>query len=233
VAVQTTSYTLTQLIDRVKGDLGLRGSNFLTDSEIELWAEEGSRLAAQQTHWYRKTSSVNATSGTADYDLPTDCIALLYIAHNDLPLVRITRQELEDTEPYWRDTGNGTPLVYYLQGTTSYTLYPTPGTTIASGISRHFIALPSMPSAGANTFDFPQANEMFLLDFCLFRASLKATPGEGEGKVAIYERRYMAELQRLKQAVDDMSGAHLVMGGRATRWRRGPFDISHRIVPAP
>lgn len=233
MALQTTSFTEAELLDRVRGDLGARGQNLILQTDVTEWVEEALRTAAQQTNWYRVTDTVDCTSGTATYDLPTTCISLEAIAHNSLPLQRISFGELNESDPYWRQASSGTPLVWYRRGTTAYVLYPTPSATVTGGIQRMYVAIPAMPASTSAAISFPAANEQYLVEHCLFRGALKMTPGEGEQKVAIYERRAMAELERLKESVRQLGREHLVMSSRSTSWRRAPFDITNITIPTP
>lgn len=90
-----------------------------------------------------------------------------------------------------------------------------------------------MPATLGDVFSFPQANEQLLISYCLYRGALKATPGEGESKVALYQREYLMEKDALIQSVSDLGGRATVMGIRGTGYRRSPWDISWRTVPAP
>lgn len=234
MAVLQTSFSLDALIDRVLGDVGLRGSNLITDGDVKAWAEEIVRKAAEYTHFYRKTTTMDVTSGTATYDFPTDLIALEYVAHRSLPLEQISLADLDREDPYWRQAGSGTPYVYYLSGGTSFTLFPTPSATVAGGLSLIYAAIPAMPASAADTFDFPMASEDLITSYCLYRAAMKDAAGEGGARVANYRQEYKEALKEMKSSVRGMAEGHsLVMGQRGTGWRRHPLDISHQIVPAP
>ncbi|MBA3758928.1 MAG: hypothetical protein H0X07_00175 [Gemmatimonadales bacterium] len=177
---------------------------------------------------------MTVTLGTAAYDLPTDLISLEYIAHSNLPLAQISLAELEQGDPYYRQTGNGVPYLYYLRGGTSINLFPTPSATITNGLSLHYTAMPVMPATTANTFNFPLANEDLIVSYCLYRAALKDATGEGGARVPLYRQEYMQALKEMKSSVRGLSEGHsLVMGKMGTSWGRHPLDISHRVIPSP
>jgi hypothetical protein len=234
VPTQVTSFTLNELQDRVRGDLGLRGSGLITETDVLNWARDITREAARSTQWYRVSDAVDATVSVADYDLPATAITLLSVAHDNIWLGGpVTFEDLDRYEPYWRSTGSGTPYLWYRRGFTGYTLYPTPDETLAGGIKRVYTAIPAMPDNGADTFDFPQACEQLLISYCLYRGALKDATGEGGPRVAVYQREYMMELERLKESVSDLGGEALVMGVYGSRGWRSPTDVSWRTVPQP
>src|SRR5213593_2536538 len=114
MAVPHSRFTQTQLIDRVRGDLGLRTSNFLTDAEIALWAIEASDIASRESKWYHTSTTVNSVAGTKEMDLPANCIAIEEVnystsgtAGTHLPLQRLTLSDLYSQDPYWRSSSTG------------------------------------------------------------------------------------------------------------------------------
>lgn len=236
VTLQTTSYTLTEFYDSVRGDVGLRATNLVTDADILRWGKEAMRAAAQETHYYRKTATIDSVINQAEYSLPTDAINLEYVAYNQLPLELITYDELMIGEYYWRQTGSGTPLMYYRRGVTSYGLYPKPDATTVNVIELTYTALPAMPTTGSDHFNFPTANERLLLAYACWRASIKDATGEGGKRVDLYQREYMAEMLRFKQMVSDLGeGEATVMGGYSTLAAVDPITllVARATIPAP
>lgn len=235
MALQTTSYTRDELITAVRGDVGLRATNLVTDADIIRWSSEIVRMAAQQAPFYRVTDDVDTTANTMEYPLPADCIQLEAVAHNDLPLELIAYDDLLALDPYWRLTGSGTPYSWYARGNTAYGLYPAPDATVVDAVQLIYTAIPAMPSGGSSKFNFPIANERLIIAYCSFRASMKDATGEGGKRVDYYEKEYMREMNRLIQSVADVGyGGPLVMGGDATFMRRTWRDwLDRAVVPDP
>lgn len=234
MATQTTSFTATTLLDQINGDLGLRGSNLYTLADVHFWVERVIREATQQTHWYQVTDTVDATSGTKEYDLPTNCISLIAIAHDSIPLDQISYEDLLVFDPFWRQQTSGTPYAWYLRGMTAYGLHPTPGTTITGGIQRIYSAIPTQPSGDATAFNFPLASEALIVAYCLYRAALKDRSGEGGRVVGVYQQEYLAEMERFIRQVNAASDSELLVVGAETSIGDWRYDRqSQQIVPAP
>lgn len=211
----------------------MRSSNLISDTDLQRWSEEVMRKAAQQTNWYRLTTTVNCVAAQAEYSLPTDCISLEAVAHNSIPLDPITLDDLFAYDPYWRQTTATTPMFWYRRGFTNYALYPTPSTSITSGIQLIYVAIPAMPAGDSSTFNFPQANEACIIAYLNYRGALKMTPGEGEKKVQAYQQEYMAEMQRLKETVDALSLSELLVIGADSGRQSYPDQLARAIIPAP
>lgn len=236
VTLQVTTFTKDGLVDRVLGDIGLRGSNLVTAADINRWADDVTRQVAQETHWYRKTGTVDSVASQAEYSLPTDAINLEWIAFNSLPLGLISYDELMVNEYYWRQTGAGTPYAYYRRGATSYGLYPKPDTSTVGAIELTYTAVPAVPASGSTAYSFPTAHQQLIECYCRWRASIKDATGEGGKRVDIYQREYLSEMLRFKQMVSDLGeGEALVMGGMATLRRVDPVTllVARATVPDP
>jgi hypothetical protein len=235
VTLQVTSYTQTELIAAVRGDIGLRATNLVTDADIVRWAAEFVRMAAAQTHFYRVTDNVDSTADTMEYSLPVDCIALEYVAHNQIPLSLVAYDDLIQAEPYWRLTGSGTPYLWYVRGATSYGLYPAPSGTVVDAVQLIYTALPALPAGGSSKYSFPIANEHAIIAYCCYRASMKDATGEGGKRVDAYQKEWLSEIERMKQSVADMPDGELwVMGGSTSFRQRNWRDVIERAtIPAP
>lgn len=220
MATPQTRFTQTQLIDRVRGDLGLRTAAFLTDAEIALVAIEASDMASREARWYKTSTTVNSTSGTKEYDLPTGCLAVEEVNYSTsgvtgthLPMQLITLSDLYKQDPYWRSTSTGTPLFYYLRGVTSYGLHNTPGTSVTTGIQVVYTALAPVPATGSDTYSIPHSGGEFLLAYVKHWASMKDANGEGGRRVDAFERIWKEALERLKREVESTSeGEACVLG---------------------
>ena len=234
MALLQTSFTLCELHEYTLGDIGMRGSNLISESDVSRWAKEFLRLAAQQTHWYRTSLVTGTTADTQEYDLPAGCLAVEDIYHLDLPLEAMTHSDLMRFDPWWQTTASGTPYAYYVRGATAYGLYPKPSATDADAVTLFYTAIPAMPATPNDTLPFPTANELAIRAYCLWRASLKDASGEGARRVQVYEQEWKAELQRLKESVSDFHQRELiVVGGHRTRGGDWRDVIERSSIPAP
>jgi hypothetical protein len=235
VAVQKSRLTVKTLRDRVRGDLGMRSNALLTDEDIDAWALAWQTECAALTHWYRTSDLVNTTADTALYDLPTDCIALEEVRHNDLPLTLVRLVDFYRDNPNWRADDSGTPTHYYLRGTTAYGLYPTPDTTATDEVELFYTAFPPALTLNSDTYYIPTALEEGLVDYCKLMASEKDASGEGARRVDLYTRRVEGWRQKVMSYVGNVAeGEMTVVGGGGSSSFGDLGDIiSTRTIPAP
>ena len=200
--------TLSELIDRVRGDLGLRDNAYVTDTDITFWLNEGQSEIAREAQWFRTATTAGTTSGTKEYELPGPssgrCIAIEEIWLDGVQLYPIALDTLALGQPDYLDQGNGTPYFYYLRGSTGFDLHPTPGSTALANLTLVYVGEPPHISAPGDTFYVPATGQAALIDYACLRASLKDAHGEGGKRVAHYERAWE---RRLKQICDQASSA--------------------------
>lgn len=238
MAVNRSTFTQAGLRDRVKGDLGLRSTNLLTDADLTAWANEGQALLAHEAHWYRRNNPADPIDVVLDqqeYDLPTDCIAVELVYHDGLPLRRIDIGGLFNMNPLWRTDGSATPLYYYLRGTTAIGLYPKPDANLTDGLQVIYTALPANPTNDADFYYLPPACQDVLVDYCCLRACLKDSAGEGRAKIDFYQGRFEAGKRRFMRYVREMSeGLPLVLGENSWPTEDAWWDVFHgQAIPAP
>src|SRR5688572_16083806 len=137
--VQRSRYQISQFYTNVRARLQLTGSNRISDAQILTFLNEGQDELAQETHWYRSSSSINSVSGTKEYDIPTDVIGIEEVWWNPLerrlwPMTPETIDGLYLTASDWRYASNGTPSYYYVNMNSAIGLHPTPDESTASAI---------------------------------------------------------------------------------------------------
>lgn len=235
MAVQKSRLTVKQLRDRVRGDLGMRSNALLTDEDIDAWALAWQTECAVITHWYRTSTTTGTTSGTALYDLPSDCIALEEVRHDDLPLYQVRVVDFYRDNPNWRQDANGTPRLWYLRGHTAYGLYPIPDTTDSDALVLYYTAIPPALTLNSDTYYIPTALEESLIDYCKLMASEKDASGEGARRIELYTRRVEEWRRKVAAYVDNLAeGVATVVGsfgsGTDVDWWD---DAAARVLPEP
>ncbi len=235
MAVQRSRLTMKQLRDRVKGDLGLRSSNLIQDEDIDAWGVDAQTEIAEITHWYRTSTSVSSTADTALYDLPTDCLALEEVWHNDLPLCPIRLVDFYRTHPNWRQDDSGTPTHWYVRGMTAYGLHPAPDATVANAIDLFYTALPPTPTLNTDTYYIPTALSEALVCYCKMRASEKDATGEGGRRFELYRNEWEQWKRKAMELVGSVSeGEVTVVGGFGSDYAGDAIDpVIYRTIPAP
>ena len=170
-----TTRTRAEFVARVRSDLGLTGSSLLGTDEIGDWLIEAQERFAVETNWFRAGHNMGATAGTAAYDLPSTasyrCLSICEVWHNDIKMTPLTQDRVARFSPNWRNE-SGTPSWYFLQGSSSFYLYPTPATTDADAIDVFFSALPPKVTAAGDQYYLPHGFDDYLLNYACWRASV-------------------------------------------------------------
>lgn len=240
MAVAQSRFTRDELSDLVKGELGLRSSNLVTSADLVSWGGEASDIIARSTKWYKATSLPDSVSGTQEYDLPTDCIAIEEVlwsasgtANTHDPLGSITLADLYAGDPAWREASSGTPMWYYVRGATSYGLYPKPDATVTDGIKVVYAALPPLPASGAGTYSVPYGNGQAIKSYCKWRASEKDSSGEGGRRVDWYHKQWVADLKALVDSIVELAEAEVTVIGTDGGYRRyGDWFSANDVIDA-
>lgn len=235
MAVQKSTFTVKQLRDMVLGDLGLRSSNLVLPEDIDRWAYNAQTELATLTHWYRTSTTDDTVADQALYDLPTDCIALEEVWHEDVPLCQIRLVDFYRSNPNWRQDGSGTPTHWYLRGTTAYGLHIPPGSSTVGAIELFYTAIPPALTLNSDQYYVPTALQDAIVAYCKFMASDKDANGEGGRRVDRWERKWNEWLKKAMAYVGNVAeGEQCVVGGFASDYEGDVIDpVIYRTIPAP
>lgn len=235
MATMQSTFTQAGLRDLIKGDVGLRGNNLLTDADCTSWGIRAQRRIAEATHWFRTTATIDVVSGTALYDLPLRFISLEEVYHNNLPLLGpVPVDFLETWRPRFRQEPSGTPTAWYMRGASSLGLFPVPDTSLLAGLVVYYTAYPPDPANDAAFYGVPTVLEEALICYCKRLAAIKDIAGEGGKRIAIYEAEWaMWERKMVNYVADVAEGEELVGGSTGMGWGLpGLWDNTHTI-PSP
>jgi hypothetical protein len=222
--------TLTELIDRVRGDLGLRDSSLLTDNDIGEWLREGQDIIAQEAGWYWASTPVDSVNGTKEYAIPNPssgvCISIQEVIWDTRQLPMHPVDELLLHDPYYRSQGVGAPFMYYLTGNSSFGLHYTPAQTTPGIITVIYIGLPPRVTAPNETFYVPHGGEKGLITYAKKLGSEKDAHGEGRLRMQQYAVEWQQDLEKIKQQVGEVAGREILIVGED-----GHYDWSrHRTL---
>lgn len=233
-------YTLSELQDRVLGDLGYRNNNLITSGDITNWANEAQTILARRTKAFHLTVVSGTTSGTTEYPLPSDslgrALSIEAVMYSGAPLQPVAQNELLARDYWWFTRPAGTPQVYYVQGFSSIGLYPCPDTTTAAGLTLMITALPPQVTADNDFFYLPTGMDDAIITYCKLMASLKDGYGEGKARLEIYAPLWQQALREADQFVEDVAeNEHLRMGENAQLFRANidPFWVNPQTVASP
>lgn len=205
-----------ELITRVRAELANPTSSLYSTDEVGGWLYEAQTRFANETHWFRFGHNMGVTAATAQYDLPsTSSYRTLFIDevwHNDLKLAHTTKSRIAASTPNWRNE-SGTPTHWFLTGSSSIYLYPTPSTTDADALDVFGAALPPSVTAADDQYYMPHGFEDYLINYACWRGCLKDKAGEGMKAVVIYQDLWMRDLERGKQKVQEADNPEIVVVG--------------------
>jgi hypothetical protein len=224
--VQKSRFTIATFYDRVRGNCALRGSNRVTDADILEALNEACDEIAQETHWYRTSSSINATDGVKEYDLPAGILTVEEVWWNPLSrrLFPVSPPELEDlygSTPNWRYASEGTPTHYYVQVNSALGVHPTPDATTANAI---FVVWTGLPPRADSSDDFlfhPAGHERTVINYACWKASLKDATGEGAKRLDHFRAAYVEGLSKCKRQVEALFEEGMTVYGEYGTGRGG------------
>jgi len=230
-------YTLEELVDRVKGDLGYRNTNVVTSGDVTNWANEAQTTLARETKAFHLIVTSGTTSGVTEYPLPADslgrAVSVEEVLYSGTPLIPIALNELSARDYWWRTRAAGTPQYYYLRGFSAIGLYPCPDTTDSDTLTVVITATPPQVTAPEDFFYIPTGCDDALIVYCKLMASIKDGYGEGKSRIDFFTREWERCKQEAKQTVGEVAQEeHLRMGENAAFGYEclSPFWVSPNTV---
>ncbi len=207
--VQKSRFQVSEFYTQVRSNCNLRSSNRVADSEILAWLNEAQDEIAQETHWYRTSTSISIVQGTKEYDLPASpaCLTVEEVWYNPTQkrLLPMTPEDLENLAfyaPTWRYSSQGTPVYFYINVNSAIGLHPTPDTTTASALFVVYTGLPPHASSGTDYIYHPAGNERAIINYACWRASLKDAVGEGGKRMDYFRNAWEQGLAKVKRQVE-------------------------------
>jgi hypothetical protein len=203
-----SSYTLTDLIDRVLGDLGLRNNNLVTSGDIRRWANEAQTILARDTRSFRMIVVSGVTSGTAEYPIPSEVegrtIAIEEVLFDGRPIPCFAINRVYAENAYWRTAQAGTPRCYYHRGFSTIGLYPSPNADAADALTLVVTAIPPEVTEPEDQYYILHGLEDAIVTFCCLRASIKDAYGEGKSRIDFYREEWRIAQRRAQEVAASM-----------------------------
>jgi hypothetical protein len=220
------------MITRVKRDLSLDGSSFLSDADITEWLSEAQEIFARETRWFKFSLSLSTVVGTAEYAFPdaasAQVLTIDWVRLDDQDLWPLrTQGRLDGASWDWRDQ-QGTPTHWFVRGMSQIRLWPTPGTASADGLEIYGTGLPPVVSEDDEQLYCPNSYDHALLAFAKMRASEKDAHGEGARRFGKYEREWEEALRAGKLSVSQADEWAQVFLGENALMGHGP---GYRQIP--
>lgn len=230
--------TLSTFRTRVRDDLGLSDSSFLTDANLLAWGNEGQDRLARALRWYRTFVVMGTTADVKEYAIPEPsagrCIQIEEVRYDNEQLEVITLSDLLRYDWNYQQAASSRPEFYYLRGAGGFGLHATPDTTDADILTVIYVALPPRVSLDADEFYCPQGGEDYIVAFAKRRASEKDIHGEGARRIAMYRQEEAEILQELKRQVDQgAEREEVALGMDGLEYARRSKVPSHTTITHP
>lgn len=217
-----TRGTLRSLVNLLVGD---PSQQRFTAAQVQAKLEEAQERFVLDTRVLRDAISDTSVAGTAEYNLPSDVLNIVWMAHKGLKLTRISKADLffYKSADRW-DDDSGTPRYYYVNldpNDQQYGLFPIPTAADAgANISGEYLKMPPVLSSDSSVpFDghtllIPYHNA--LAYFAAKELLIINPTQEGLVKVDAYKKRYSDEVSHCIETFKHMeqSQGWRLVGGR-------------------
>lgn len=217
-----SSFTLSDLVDRVLGDLGLRNNNLVTSGDITNWANDAQRILARDTRSFHLLIASGVTSGVAEYPIPNDVvgrtIVIEEVIFDGTPLPCAEISQLYAINRFWRTAPAGTPLYYYQNGFSVLGLYPCPDADDTDALTLVVTAVPPDLTEEEDQFYILHGMEDAIVTYCCLRASLKDAYGEGAHRIPIYRDEWALCQRRAQEIAASINDHEILSYGSKARY---------------
>lgn len=174
------TFTYAEIKAKVEGDLDMEGEDFVTDTELMGYVNDGIDEAEATIHnlnedYFLSQDVVSIVAATQDYALPTDIYAskIRLVQWNDgvtkyqvsrIPLAEIAFVESTDEYRY--------QIVNLSAVGPSFRLHPTPGATDSTSMTRYYIRNATRMTAEDSICDIPEFSS-FVINFAKVQCAIK------------------------------------------------------------
>jgi hypothetical protein len=160
------SMTRSDLVTRIALLINDPGNQRFTSAQLQSEIERAQEQFVLDTRCLKDVDSITTVDGTAEYDLPTDILDVLRVAHKGLKLESISAYELDvRLNQDWTDD-TGTPTRYYVDldpNNKKIRLYPIPEAADAgANLTLEYL---KMPPALSSDSDVPLDSHTLLTPY--------------------------------------------------------------------
>jgi len=222
------SDTLTNFRARIRRRLDETTARFWLDADLDAWINEGARDIARRSEVLQATTTINSTSGTQSYSLPTNVHrihrvewsrdgstgssiqTLEYRDFNSMDGVWWSQQKTSRGDPYWFTMWGFPPSLNMI-------VYPTPDVSVTAGFNVYYYRIPTTATNGSDTVEVPAGWDDLVDEYCEYMAMRKdANPSWVDAKT-IYEQK-LANMIETTRRWTDQADAIQSRGGPLPRW---------------
>lgn len=174
---------------------------------IDSWVQEGVAEILARTHCQVSIATLALTSGTKDYTLPTQVMAIEELFNTSGGTdYQLQRAPLEEMIRLRRAVGSTPSRYYTLIGFDSLLLYPTPGT--GETLTIYYVPRPATLAAGDSPTDIPAEWHKAIEVYALWQgADYDDDQSSAQGER--YHQQYEAYIREIKKAMRRMGGKRI------------------------
>lgn len=236
-----STYTLSGLVDRVKGDLAYSSNNFITSGNIKDWANEAQMVLARDTRAFHITVTSGVTSGTMEYPIPSEAVGkaltIEEVTFSGTPVPNVSINWLYSNNAYWKTAPAASkPYCYYQRGFSVIGIYPAPNADSADALSITVTALPPDVTEPEDQYYVPHGVEDAIIIYCKLQASLKDAFGEGKARIDYYRNEWQLAQRRAQEVAASINENETVRyGENAVLYGSGldPFFTTAETLATP
>lgn len=162
---------VSDVLSHIKRQFGDEAAVQITDSDIIRWVNAGQAEIFRRSEPIKSSMTADIVAGQATYSFPGDILRVQALLFNGLPLRQLSSQEAEeyilDEDP--NSTAAGSGIIWYEWGGT-FTIYPTPDTDSANGLTIQYIRKPAIVDAATDLLSIPDTYYNRLIEYVLQQA---------------------------------------------------------------
>jgi len=162
--------TVSTLITKARRNINETSTTFHTDADFIAYCDEAQKYVVRETKCLESSSTSTSVSGTQNYALPNDCIAVRRITYDGKKVFSIDFIELDESELDETDL-TGTPTSYYIWNDTIY-FYPIPGTS-GKTIKIYYYNSPGTIDAATDTLETKAIYDDAIVCYMTYKALIK------------------------------------------------------------
>ena len=197
--------TAKKIIDGFLRSLNQKDSKLISLTDAFEWLSEGYSIAQTELNLvnkeYKATVSTDqvVTSGTSEYDLPTNCSEILSV-WDDTNNLEVNECSLEDVDKYNSELVSSITRYYIRGNVIGFT--PEVDSTITYKLT--FISKPTAITSFTDVIDLPDNKFYILKDFLRFRAAEPLGKQNGQ----MYYELFMKSIEDMKTAAVNRGGGN-------------------------
>jgi hypothetical protein len=197
---QTSSTLASAIITQVRANINESAAEFWTDDEIIQWINDGIKDIVRKTHCYQTTESINLIANQIEYTVTTSAYLIVKAVHYIDSDSKSHALELSSPNLVGREEDVEEPEYYY-DWAGKVGVFPALPAIDGETITLYLVTLPTDITSSDN-IPTPHPYDTAIVYYVTARAFAK---DRQFAKAGAYERKYEAELDRLKAELVPMS----------------------------